>query len=36
MWGINIARKNNIYPIGLNLPDIANSISINDLEENQK
>ena len=33
---IKIARKENIYPLGLNLPDIARSIAPNDLEMDQK
>ena len=33
---IKVARKENIYPLGLNLPQIANSMAINDLTENQK
>jgi len=33
---IKIARKENIYPIGLNLHTIAKSMISSDLEENQK
>ena len=33
---IKIARKENIYPIGLNLHNIAKSMISSDLEENQK
>ena len=33
---IQIARKENIYPIGLNLHNIAKSMISSDLEENQK
>ncbi len=33
---IKFARKENIYPIGLNLPDIAKSIVPSDFEENQR
>ena len=32
---IKVARKENIYPIGLNLPKIANSMVSGDLEEDQ-
>ena len=32
---IKVARKENIYPIGLNLPEIANSMVSSDLEEDQ-
>ena len=33
---IKIARKDNIYPIGLNLPSIAKSMLMSDFEEDQK
>lgn len=33
---IKVARKENIYPIGLNLPNIARSMVSNELEEGQK
>ncbi len=33
---IKVARKENIYPLGLNLSDIARSMTQSDLEENQK
>ncbi len=33
---IKISRKENIYPIGLNLYDIAKSMTSSDLEEHQK
>ena len=33
---IKVARKDNMYPIGLNLPSIAKSMVSNDLEEDQK
>ena len=32
---IKVARKENIYPIGLNLPSIAKSMISSDLEEDQ-
>ena len=32
---IKVARKENIYPIGLNLPSIAKSMVSSDLEEDQ-
>ena len=33
---IKVARQENIYPIGLNLSQIANSMASNDLEDSQK
>ena len=33
---IKVARKENIYPIGLNLPSIAKSMCLSDLEKDQK
>ena len=33
---IKVARQENIYPIGLNLSQIANSMASSDLEDNQK
>ncbi len=33
---IRLARKENIYPLGLNLPSIAESITLNDFEDNQE
>ncbi len=33
---IKVARRENIYPIGLNLPSIAKSMTLSDLEDDQK
>ncbi len=33
---IKLAKKENMYPLGLNLPKIANSMILSDLEDNKK